>query len=87
MKVLVTGASSKLGPHVVVELEKAGHAPTLFSRRKPSPALKHWPWIQGDLTVFEDCQRAVAGGFDAIQHLAAQPWPTDHPDLRADAAE
>jgi nucleoside-diphosphate-sugar epimerase len=82
---LVTGASSKLGPFVVAELEKAGHELVLFSRREPSPALKRWPWIQGDITIFEDCLRAVKSGFDAIQHLAAQPWPTDHPNLRDEA--
>ena len=87
MKVLITGASSKLGPHVITELEKAGHELVLFSRREPSSTLKQWPWIQGDITVFEDCLRAAEGGFDTIQHLAAQPWPTDHPDLRQNATE
>lgn len=87
MKVLVTGSSGRLGPYVVEELEKAGHEVTLFSRRPPQPALSHLPWIQGDITNFEDCLRAVAGGFDAIQHLAAQPSPTDHPALRAMAEE
>jgi nucleoside-diphosphate-sugar epimerase len=37
--------------------------------------------------VFEDCLRAVESGFDAIQHLAAQPWPVDHPHLRQNAEE
>ncbi len=87
MKVLVTGSSGKLGPYVVEELERAGHELALFSRRQPTPELSHWPWIQGDITVFEDCLRAVKGGFDAIQHLAAQPWPTDHPDERKAAEE
>lgn len=80
MRVLVTGASGRLGPHVVAELERAGHNLVLFSRSQPAPALSHWPWVRGDITSFEDCQRAVDGGFDAIQHLAAQPWPTDHPE-------
>jgi nucleoside-diphosphate-sugar epimerase len=90
MKVLVTGSSGRLGPHVVAELERAGHELVLFSRRPPSPALSRWPWVQGDINVFEDCLRAVEGGggrFDAIQHLAAQPWPTDHPHLRENAQE
>jgi len=80
MRVLVTGASGRLGPHVVAELERAGHNLVLFSRSQPAPTLSHWPWVRGDITSFEDCQRAVDGGFDAIQHLAAQPWPTDHPE-------
>jgi nucleoside-diphosphate-sugar epimerase len=49
--------------------------------------LSQWPWIQGDITVFEDCLRAVESGFDAIQHLAAQSWPVDHPHLRQNAEE
>jgi UDP-glucose 4-epimerase len=85
VKVLVTGSSSKLAPHVVAELERAGHDLVLSSRRPPAPELSRWPWIQADITVFEDCLRLVRGGFDAIQHLAAQPWPTDHPHERKSA--
>lgn len=87
MKVLVTGSSGRLGPYVVSDLEQAGHNVVLFSRRSPVPALAHLSWVQGDIRVFEDCQRAVAEGFDAIQHLAAQPWPTDHPAQHAHAKE
>jgi nucleoside-diphosphate-sugar epimerase len=87
MKVLVTGSSGRLGPYVVSELARGGHDLTLFSRRPPDPALGSYPWIQGDIKVFEDCLRAVDGGFDAIQHLAAQPWPTDHPAERQVARE
>jgi len=87
MKVLITGSSGRLGPHVVAELERAGHELVLFSRRPPSPALSHWPWVQGDITLFEDCLRSVEGGFDAIQHLAAQAWPTDHPAQQETAEE
>jgi UDP-glucose 4-epimerase len=87
MKVLVTGSSGRLGPYVVSDLEKAGHELTLFSRRAPSDAMGHLPWVQGDIRAYEDCLRAVQGGFDAIQHLAAQPWPTDHPRERAMAEE
>ncbi len=88
MRVLVTGASGRLGPHVVRELAAAGHELVLFSRREPSPEIRKWPWVQGDLNRFEDCVRAVRGlgpqrTLDAIQHLAAQPDPTDHPQLRA----
>ncbi len=87
MKVLVTGVSGRLGPYVVAELEKAGHELVLFSRRPPASELRRWPWIQGDIAVYEDCLHAVQGGFDAIQHLAAQAWPTDHPQERPLAAE
>ena len=79
MKVLVTGSSGRLGPFVVRELAEAGHDLTLFSRHEPAPELSRWPWVQGDIANWEDCLGAAAGGYDAIQHLAAQPWPTDHP--------
>ena len=87
MKVLITGSSGRLGPFVVRELAAAGHQLTLFSRRRPDPALGDWPWVRGDIAVHEDCLRALEGGHEAIQHLAAQPYPTDHPDSLAHAAE
>jgi nucleoside-diphosphate-sugar epimerase len=88
MKVLVTGVSGRLGPFVVNDLEKAGHELVLFSRRKPIPEIKHWPWVQGDITNYDDCLRGLeSGGFEAIQHLAAQPNPTDHPAHRNRSAE
>lgn len=87
MKVLVTGVSGRLGPYVAAELEKAGHELVLFSRRQPAPELSKCTWVQGDIANFEDCLRAAQGHFDAIQHLAAQPWPTDHPGQRKLAEE
>lgn len=87
MKVLVTGFSGRLGPYVLDELLEAGHEIVLFSRRDPPSRYNHLPLIKGDINVFEDCLRAVKGGFDSIQHLAAQPYPTDHPILRDRAEE
>jgi nucleoside-diphosphate-sugar epimerase len=87
MKVLVTGPSSRTGPFVVRELAEHGHQLTLFSRRKPDPELGGWPWAEGDITDWEACRRALEGGFDAVQHVAAQSWPTDHPHERKLAEE
>lgn len=84
MKVLITGASGTLAPFVIRALQ-AQHEVVLMSRRPPDPAFATLPWVQGDLTVFADCQRAVQG-VEAIQHLAAQASPVDHPRLRAGAA-
>jgi nucleoside-diphosphate-sugar epimerase len=88
MKVLVTGVSGRLGPFIVRELEQAGHDLVMTSRREPPPEIMHWPWVQGDVAVYEDCLRMVQGrGLEAIQHAAAQPWPVDHPGQRAQAEE
>ncbi len=84
MKVLVTGASGQLGPFVIRALRER-HDLVLMSRHPPDTEFAAFPWIQGDLTVFDDCRQAVHG-VDAIQHLAAQPWPVDHPALRGRAA-
>lgn len=79
MKILVTGCSGRLGPHVVRELEQAGHDIVLFSRKQPSEEFNHLTWVQGDINIFEDCLHAMKGGIDAVQHLAAKPDPTDQP--------
>ena len=86
MKVLVTGASGRLGPYVVRELAEHGHQVVLTSRRQPADELSAHPWVQGDLNSFEDCRRAVEG-VEAVQHLGAMAWPTDHPHSRARAQE
>jgi nucleoside-diphosphate-sugar epimerase len=82
MKVLVTGASGRLGPFVVAELEQAGHQLVLMSRTRPQ-AEDRWPWIKGDIADFDACLQAVKG-VDAIQHLAAEPSPSDFPGEERD---
>ena len=83
MRVLVTGASGGLAPFVIRTLWER-HEMVLLSSCPPQAACATLPWVQGDITVCADCQRAVQG-IDAIQHLAAQPWPVDHPHLRGQA--
>ena len=85
MKVLVTGASGRLGPFVIRELMNAGHEVVLFSHRPVAEEFSHLAIILGDINNFEDCQKAMAGGIEAVHHLAAQTWPVDHPQMRADA--
>ncbi len=80
MKVLVTGASGKLGAFIIRDLAQ-DYDLVLMSRRRPDPEFAAHLWIEGDLADFETCQRAVAG-VEAIQHLGAQPWPVDHPAMR-----
>lgn len=84
MKTLITGASGKLGAFVIRELRDE-HELVLFSRSQPAAEFGDLPWVQGDLADFDAVQRAV-DGVDAIQHIGAQPWPPDHPDMRAQAA-
>ena len=85
MKVLITGASGKLAAYIIRDLA-ADYELVLMSRRKPADEFSHLPWVEGDLANFADCARAVAG-VDAIQHIGAQPWPVDHPEMRARAEE
>ena len=84
MRVLVTGASETLAPFVIRALWER-HKVVLLSRRPPHAEFAALPWIQGDITVCDDCWRAVQG-MDAMQHLAAQAWSVDHPRLREQAA-
>lgn len=85
MKVLITGASGRLSGYVIRELADQ-HELVLTSRRKPDEEFSDLPWIQGDLTNFEVCQRMM-DGVEAIQHLGAQPSPVDHPSSRKQAEE
>lgn len=87
MKVLVTGCSGRLGPFVIDDLTAHGHEVVLFSRKPVSEKYTHLPLILGDINNFSDCERALAGGIEAVQHLAAQSWPVDHPAERKSAAE
>jgi nucleoside-diphosphate-sugar epimerase len=84
MRVLVTGARGALAPFVIRALWDR-HVVVLLWRRPPQAGCAALPRIQGDITVFDHCWRAVQG-MDAVQHLAAQPWPVAHPRLREQAA-
>ncbi|MBE0698275.1 MAG: NAD(P)-dependent oxidoreductase, partial [Anaerolineaceae bacterium] len=85
--VLVTGSSGRLAPFVIDDLVAHGHEVVLFSRKPVSEKYAGLPLILGDINNPADCEKAMAGGIEAVQHLAAQPYPVDHPELRKSAAE
>ena len=80
MKVLITGASGRLAPFLIRELQD-DYELVLASRTPPNEEFARHKWVQADLNDFEACRRAVQG-VQAIQHLGAQPNPTDHPNLQ-----
>jgi len=78
VRVLVTGASGRLGRWVVPELASE-HELVLFSRTRPDEeVLAGHEWIQGNLTDYADIRKAIEG-VKAVQHLGAQADPSDHP--------
>jgi nucleoside-diphosphate-sugar epimerase len=78
MRVLITGASGYVASFVIDDLD-ADHEIVLIGRRPPSAGRRQTatkaPFIQGDITLPEDCRRAVEG-IDAIVHIGANNWHT-----------
>lgn len=70
MKVLITGVTGAVAPHVVAELEHR-HKLSLFARR---PIDSQHEVVVGDLRSMDDCRRAVEG-VEAIVHLGANSEP------------
>jgi UDP-glucose 4-epimerase len=69
MRILVTGGSGFIGRHVVSQLAEAGDEVRVVDLRPhqdPDVDL-----VQGDIADAEVLERAFAGGFDAVVHLAA----------------
>jgi UDP-glucose 4-epimerase len=86
--VLITGGTGNLGRYIADELAPK-HDVVLFDSRAPEESpfpfeTKH-PFIRGELTSREDCERVVGEVKpDAIVHLAAIPVATDHPRVLAE---
>jgi len=83
MRVLITGGTGNLAEFVIAEMQR-DYELVLFDRVRPGENrfpfdIRH-PYHHGDLTVGEDCARAVAG-CQAVLHLGAIPWATDVPRI------
>jgi uncharacterized protein YbjT (DUF2867 family) len=72
MRVLVTGATGRLGRALLPRLAAAGHLVRAMSRQD-RPALGGAEWIRADLTTGHGLKEAV-DGVDAVVHLAAAPY-------------
>lgn len=76
MKILVTGATGRIGANLVLRLLDKGHSVRSFvypadaSRARKLDAYADVETVYGDLRNFDDARRAVIG-VDAIYHLAA----------------
>jgi UDP-glucose 4-epimerase len=67
--VLVTGGSGFIGRHVVATLSGAGASVRVIDLKPhPDPAIEV---VQGDIADPSVLERAFAGGFDSVVHLAA----------------
>jgi NADH dehydrogenase len=71
VKVLVTGATGFIGPHIVQALVDAGHTVRVLEREPgKSSALPSQEAVQGDMTDPESLRRAVEG-VEVVVHLVA----------------
>jgi UDP-glucose 4-epimerase len=81
-RILVTGGSGFIGRHVVAELGAAGaHVRVIDLNPHPDPAVDI---VIGDLAESEVIEASLAGGIDAIVHLAAVTSvlkSLEHPEL------
>jgi UDP-glucose 4-epimerase len=74
MKVLVIGGAGYIGSHVARELLDAGHRVSVFDNLSTGAVENIFPeesFFQGDILRPADLEAAMAGGFDALVHLAA----------------
>ncbi|TAK20801.1 MAG: NAD(P)-dependent oxidoreductase [Chloroflexota bacterium] len=84
MQITITGGTGSLSEYIQNSLAGT-HELVLFDRVQPAQNRFQYELkgrlVTGDLTSFEDCERAVAGS-QAIIHLGAIPWPVEHPVWR-----
>ncbi|TAK22707.1 MAG: NAD(P)-dependent oxidoreductase [Chloroflexota bacterium] len=85
MQITITGSAGSFATYLIKELEPA-YDLVLFDRVRPDgnrlAGENRHSIVVGDLTCFEDCQRAVAGSH-AIMHIGAIPFAAELPWARA----
>lgn len=69
MRILITGASGYLAKSVIRQL-RSHHELRLFDRVPPSAEFADLPFVKGDITTYDDMEKAAAGQ-DAVVHLVA----------------
>lgn len=70
MRILVTGSSGFIAPHLIAALKDRGDYVVGLDRRPPRYVEPH-VFVRGDLTDGNSIEKALAHGVDAIAHLAA----------------
>jgi len=78
MRIVVTGASGKVGRYVLDELH-GRHDLVAFDVREPARA--DVAYVKGDVTNLEHCRRGLEGA-EVVIHLAAIPNPLNDPAER-----
>lgn len=74
MKILIVGGAGYIGSHVAREFLDSGHRVTVFDNLSSGLRQNLFPeadFVEGDILNPADLQSAMAGGFDALVHLAA----------------
>ncbi|HUW40106.1 MAG TPA: UDP-glucose 4-epimerase GalE [Rectinemataceae bacterium] len=74
MKIFIVGGAGYIGSHVAREFLDAGHAVTVYDNLSTGTVDNIFPgedFVEGDILDFAALRGAMAGGFDALVHLAA----------------
>lgn len=79
-RVLVTGGSGAVGRHVVDELLAYGYTVGVLDRVAPRRDVSRFH--EADVLDAHAVQQAVAGGYDAVLHVAGIPHPLNDPAKR-----
>ena len=74
MKILIVGGAGYTGSHVAREFLDAGHGVTVYDNLSSGTRENLFPdeeFVEGDILDYHKLHNAMAGGFDALIHLAA----------------